>query len=63
MAMFIRVIVETKVEGYAETGQKNYDEIREQIRNSRAKDMNGQTKTATEERGTGCPEILGRDHL
>jgi hypothetical protein len=63
MAMYIRVIVETKVEGYAEIDQKNYDEIREQIRNSRAKDMNGQTKTPTEERGIRCPEILRRDHL
>jgi len=33
MAMFVRVRVETKVEGYAETGQKNYDEIREQVIN------------------------------
>jgi len=63
MAMDIRVIVETKVEGYTQTGQKIYDEIREQLRTSRAKDMNGQTKTPTEERGTGRPEILGRDHL
>jgi hypothetical protein len=37
MAMDIRVRVETKVEGYIETGQKIYDEIREQLRTSRAK--------------------------
>jgi len=61
--MNIRVIVETKVEGYAETGRKIYDEIREQIRTSRAKDMKGQTKTPTEEGGNGRPEILGRDHF
>jgi L-rhamnose mutarotase len=63
MAMYKRVIVETKVEEYTEKGQKIYNEIREQLRTSRAKDMNGQTKTTTEERGTERPEILRRDHL
>ena len=43
MAMDIRVTVETKMEGYTERGQKIYEVI-EQLRTSRANEMNGKGK-------------------
>jgi hypothetical protein len=55
MAMNIGVTGETIMEGYAETGQKIYDEIREQIRTLRAKDMNRHTKTLSEEKRYWTP--------